>query len=68
MVLDPAGRCHLIDLGAARRYRPEQKGDTVFLGTEITAPPEQFGYQQTDQRSDVYSLGMLLRFLLSGQL
>ena len=66
VVLDPAGRCWLIDLGAARRYRPDQKGDTVFLGTEITAPPEQFGYQQTDQRSDIYGLGMLLRFLLSG--
>lgn len=66
VILDASGGCHLIDLGAARRYRPEQKGDTVFLGTEVTAPPEQFGYQQTDQRSDVYGLGMLLRFLLSG--
>lgn len=66
VVVDPTGCCHLIDLGTARHYRPKQKGDTVFLGTESTAPPEQFGYQQTDQRSDVYSLGMLLRFLLSG--
>ncbi len=67
VVVDPAGCCHLIDLGAARRYRPEQQGDTVFLGTQVTAPPEQFGYQQTDQRSDIYSLGMLMRFLLSGR-
>ncbi len=66
VVIDPAGRCHLIDLGAARRYRPQQQGDTVFLGTEATAPPEQFGYRQTDPRSDVYSLGMLLRYLLTG--
>ena len=58
VVLDPSGRCHLIDLGAARHYRPEQQGDTVFLGTQVTAPPEQFGYQQTDQRSDLYSLGI----------
>lgn len=66
VILDEAGECHIIDLGAARCYRPEQAGDTVFLGTEATAPPEQFGYQQTDQRSDIYGLGMLLRFLLSG--
>lgn len=66
VVLDPSGRCHLIDLGAARRHRPEQQGDTVFLGTQVTAPPEQFGYQQTDQRSDLYSLGILMRFLLTG--
>lgn len=66
VVMDPTGRCHLIDLGAARRYRPEQQGDTVFLGTQVTAPPEQFGYRQTDQRSDLYSLGVLMRFLLTG--
>ena len=66
VVMDAGGQCHLIDLGAARRYRPEQQGDTVFLGTRVTAPPEQFGYRQTDQRSDVYSLGVLLRFLCSG--
>lgn len=66
VVLDSLGRCHLIDLGAARHHRPEQQRDTVFLGTQITAPPEQFGYQQTDQRSDLYSLGILMRFLLTG--
>ncbi len=66
VVLDPSGSCHLIDLGAARRHRPEQQGDTVFLGTQATAPPEQFGYQQTDQRSDIYSLGILMRFLCTG--
>ena len=66
VIMDPSGCCHLIDLGTARHYRPQQQGDTVFLGTQITAPPEQFGYQQTDQRSDIYGLGMLLRFLLEG--
>ncbi len=66
VVLDSSGCCHLIDLGAARHHRPEQRKDTVFLGTQATAPPEQFGYQQTDQRSDIYSLGILMRFLLTG--
>lgn len=66
VVMDSEGCCHLIDLGAARLYRPGQEEDTVLLGTRATAPPEQFGYQQTDPRSDIYSLGMLMRFLLSG--
>lgn len=66
MVMDPSGQCHLIDLGAARRYRPEQQGDTVFLRPQATAPPEQYGYQQMDQRSDLYSLGVLMRFLRTG--
>ena len=68
IVIDESFCCHLIDLGIARHHRPGQSGDTVFIGTEATAPPEQFGYRQTDQRSDIYSVGMLLRFMLSGSL
>lgn len=66
VVLDASGRCHLIDMGAARHHSQGKQTDTVFLGTQATAPPEQFGYQQTDQRSDVYSLGVLMRFLCTG--
>lgn len=66
VVLDASGQCHLIDMGAARHHSQGKQTDTVFLGTQATAPPEQFGYQQTDQRSDVYSLGVLMRFLCTG--
>lgn len=66
VVLDPSGRCHLIDLGTARYHRPGKYEDTVLLGTRATAPPEQFGYQQTDQRSDIYSLGILTLYLCTG--
>lgn len=38
--------------------------DTSHFGTRAYAPPEQFGYGQTDVRSDVYALGMLLFYLL----
>lgn len=40
--------------------------DTCFMGTEVTAPPEQYGYAQTDVRSDIYSLGVLLYYLATG--
>lgn len=56
----------LIDFDASRRYQHTQKKDTVYLGTQATAAPEQFGYQQTDQRSDIYSTGILLLFLCTG--
>ena len=56
----------LIDFDAARRFQPERKNDTVCLGTQTTAAPEQFGYQQTDARSDIYSTGILLLFLCTG--
>ncbi|MBM6953387.1 serine/threonine protein kinase [Enorma phocaeensis] len=57
----------LIDLGIARRHRADARADTVRLGTRAYAPPEQFGFGQTDVRSDVYALGMVLWFCLTGK-
>jgi len=57
----------LIDFGIARLFKPEQAGDTLIIGTPGYAPPEQYGQSQTDQRSDIYSLGATLHQLLSGQ-
>ena len=55
----------LIDFGIARRYEPSLQQDTSNFGTRLYAPPEQFGYGQTDVRSDVYALGMLLCYCLA---
>lgn len=57
-------RLSIIDFGIARSYKEEAKTDTMQFGTRAYAPPEQFGYKQTDERSDVYALGMLLYFCL----
>ena len=57
----------LIDFGIARRYREGTGADTVRFGTRAYAPPEQFGFGQTDVRSDVYALGMVLLFCLTGE-
>lgn len=58
-------RLALIDFGIARVYRPCLSADTLQFGTREYAPPEQFGYGQTDVRSDVYALGMLLYYCLT---
>lgn len=57
----------VIDLGIARFYRDGARGDTRHFGTRAYAPPEQFGFGQTTVRSDVYALGMLLYFCLTGK-
>ena len=57
---------HLIDLGIARRDTREAARDTHVLGTWGFAAPEQFGFAQTDARSDVYALGRLLGYMLVG--
>ena len=55
----------LIDFGIARSFDEAAEQDTHHFGTRAYAPPEQFGYGQTDERSDVYALGMLLYYLLA---
>ena len=55
-------RLTLIDFGIARTYQKDMEADTVRFGTREYAPPEQFGYGQTDVRSDVYALGILLYY------
>lgn len=66
VVRTPQGNHILIDLDTARRYKDGAGEDTVFMGTRGYASPEQFGFQQTDARTDVYGLGMLLLYLLTG--
>ena len=60
------GNLKLIDFGIARFFRPGQTQDTANLGTPGYAAPEQYGAAQSDQRSDVYGLGVLLHQMLTG--
>lgn len=57
-------RIYLLDFDAARKFKPDKKRDTRFLGTYGYAAPEQFGYAQTDERSDIFSLGKTMQELL----
>ena len=66
IIIKPDGSISLIDFDIARVYNSGQDTDTVFFGTRAYAPPEQYGFSQTDERTDIYSLGVLLRWLLTG--
>lgn len=61
-----ADGAHLIDLGIARMRVEGASKDTTSLGTWGYASPEQYGFAQTDARSDVYSIGRILGFALTG--
>lgn len=65
VVMAPDG-AHLIDLGNARFKVEGATHDTNKLGTLGFAAPEQYGFAPTDARSDVYSLGRLFGYLLTG--
>lgn len=57
---------YLIDFGIARLFTDGAESDTTHFGTRSYAPPEQFGFGQTDERADVYALGKILQFCVTG--
>ena len=66
VILGDDGAVSLIDFGISRAYKPSAQSDTVFFGTQRFASPEQYGFRQTDCRSDIYSLGGVMLFLCTG--
>ena len=60
LILQTGGVIRLIDFDAARIFKENQAQYTKSLGTKGYAAPEQFGYRQTDSRSDIYALGVTL--------
>jgi serine/threonine protein kinase len=65
MVTD-SGEIKLIDFGIARFFKPGQTHNTINLGTPGYASPEHGGQGQTNPRSDVYSLGVMLHQMVTG--
>lgn len=64
IILAEDGHIRLIDFDAARMPKEELEQDTELLGTRGYAPPEQYGFAQTDARADIYALGVTLKQLL----
>lgn len=64
IIITKDGSLKLLDLDAAREYKESGERDTILLGTREYASPEQFGFSQTDVRSDIYSLGVVFAELL----
>ena len=59
-------RVVLIDFNAARKISTASK-DTVVMGTVGYASPEQLGVAQSDARTDIYALGVLLNVMITGK-
>ena len=57
----------LIDFDASRFFKSGTSQDTQVLGTTGYAAPEQYGITQTDERADIYSVGVLLNIMLTGK-
>jgi serine/threonine-protein kinase len=72
VMLDAAGSVRLMDFGIAKRLVPDEaSGITAtaqMVGTPEYMSPEQVRSEKLDARSDIYSLGMLVFELFTGEL
>jgi serine/threonine-protein kinase len=66
VIVDEQDQVRLIDFGIAKPFRSDRRADTVQLGTIGFAAPEQFQSARTDRRTDLFTLGAVMYYLLSG--
>ena len=66
VIIKDDGSVSLIDFGISRPYDENGGTETIAFGTKGFAPPEQYGFAQPDAKSDIYSLGALMQWLLHG--
>ena len=61
-------RVILLDLNSAKPVTPGQIQDTTLLGTHGFAAPEQYGFGASNIQTDLYAVGILIGYMLSGKL
>jgi hypothetical protein len=67
IILSNDGVIKLIDFDASKEYKHWKTEDTTLMGTKAYAAPEQHGYAMTDTKTDIFSLGLTLYHLLTGE-
>ena len=67
VIITNDGVVKLIDFDIARIDDSNKSTDTTILGTTGFAAPEQYGIAKTDARSDIYSIGILINVMLTGE-
>lgn len=68
VMIDYEGNIKLIDFNISREKKQNATRDTTILGTAGYASPEQFGFTQTGFGADIYAMGVLLNFMLTGKM
>ncbi len=68
IMLDSEGAVKLTDFGVAKaRHLLRALEGTVLMGTTRYMSPEQARFEETDARSDLFSMGIVLHELLTGR-
>lgn len=66
IIIEKNGHVNLIDFNAARHVNADKNEDTRMLVTVYFAAPEQFGFGQSDERTDIYGLGATINYIMTG--
>lgn len=61
VMVDLSGTVKIIDFDIARLYRTGADRDTFPYGTKPYASPEHFGFGQTNEKSDQYAIGQMMK-------
>lgn len=61
------GQVKIIDFDTAKIYKLYSEKDTRTVGTIGYAAPEQYGEAQSDARTDIYALGIMMNVMLTGK-
>jgi serine/threonine protein kinase/tetratricopeptide (TPR) repeat protein len=69
IMLDKEGNARIMDFGIARHLKTKGiTGAGIMIGTPEYMSPEQVDGKETDPRSDIYSLGVILYEMVTGQM
>jgi len=61
IMIDSNDHVIILDFNAAKQYSDKESRDTVLLGTQGYAAPEQYGFGYSSVQTDIYSLGIVLK-------
>ena len=61
VIITSYNRAVLLDFNAAKYHTAAKDSDTILLGTQGYAAPEQYGFGQSSPQTDIYSIGILLK-------
>ena len=69
IMITAEGEVYLLDMNVAKWYDPDKTDDTMYMGTQYYAAPEQAGYGlfASSAKSDIYALGILLNVMVTGK-
>lgn len=65
IIITGYNRAVLLDFNAAKFFSEQAAEDTVLLGTKGYAAPEQYGFGSSTPRTDIFSLGVVLKEMLA---